>query len=973
MSVDLSQGDLPQRLLDTLQELDYIGHEGLVVGGIELSTGPKDYIWRDLRNKVGLDAAFFKDGVPLIGFTGEDSPQGLAGIRRRLWNYGSVPVLISADSQSTRAYNAISYSNRQKSTTGQLGEAAPSIQKSIASQLSEAFQRADVESGAFAATYSAAYRRSKRVDAALLNNLQYLRTRSSRRGTPQRAAIDALIAGSLTAVYLSQRDILSSDYLSNISGYADVNEILASGSSASRHLFEGLADRFNGDIFGPLPDLIPLIDESVFWRVASLLRGDDLRSGQMALWPYDFRVLPVDLVSSIYEQLLQEIQRVNSAYYTPRFLVNMILDEVIPWGGVTRLKIADMACGSGAFMTEAFGRLCYNEERRMGRSLSYNELQEILKTCIFGVDINPTAAQIAVFGLYLGLLEQLDAPTPIGDSGILPTLLDRNVVVADAFEEHSLTDGRFDVVVGNPPWQSRLTAAARSFTGEHGYPVADNQLASAFLWLGAHMLRPGGTLGLVMPAKPLLHNRSEKAEQFRLTVFDKLNVRVIADLSAVRRQVFRNATGPAAIIVGSLADPDQEPTPEYYEILYVSAHPRPPTGTVDALTITPEEVRGISHKQAESRPEIWSTLLWGTVRDLELIDRLRVEFRSLDEIADERGWTRGQGYQLGGGDANDAAALQGLPIIPTTAVLPLRISPEQFERFTFPTLHRPRNIKLYKAPHVLVRRTIVGGEIAAALVEEDAAFSNGIIGISGPNEDKAVLATVTAILSSSLNRYWQFMTSASWGKERDFVERDEYLSLPMVLPAPETAQEFLELSRAAREGPISLDLVDGMVFDLYQFDTEDRNRVQNFITHEFPRFQEPRKWYSNTTADDWLEAYSRTLAGSLQDTFQGASVQSVFGRRGNYCTVAITINGAGTGSTEAGTQIGSVTIDADQIIQALQSNTHRDSTGIFALPAGFFVFQNTIYIVKTSDKDRWSRDAALDDADRIFAALAFRR
>jgi hypothetical protein len=51
----------------------------------------------------------------------------------------------------------------------------------------------------------------------------------------------------------------------------------------------------------------------------------------------------------------------------------------------------------------------------------------------------------------------------------------------------------------------------------------------------------------------------------------------------------------------------------------------------------------------------------------------------------------------------------------------------------------------------------------------------------------------------------------------------------------------------------------------------------------------------------------------------------------------------------------------------------RASTGILALPAGFFVRHDTVYVVKTVDMDRWSRDAALSDADRIFTALAFGR
>ena len=199
-------------------------------------------------------------------------------------------------------------------------------------------------------------------------------------------------------------------------------------------------------------------------------------------------------------------------------------------------------------MTEAFRRLCYRERRRIGRDLSYDELQDILKSRIFGVDINEVAARTAVFGLYLGLLEQLDPPT-IWESALLPPLLNHNVVVADAFEEHSLANQWFDVVVGNPPWQSNLTRPAEEFIEKHNMPVADRQAASAFLWLGAYMLRPGGRLGLVMPAKPLLHNRSDKAGRFRTDVFGNLEVRIIADLSAIRRGIFRNAIGPAAIIV----------------------------------------------------------------------------------------------------------------------------------------------------------------------------------------------------------------------------------------------------------------------------------------------------------------------------------------------------------------------------------------------------------------------------------------
>ena len=209
----------------------------------------------------------------------------------------------------------------------------------------------------------------------------------------------------------------------------------------------------------------------------------------------------------------------------------------------------------------------------------------------------------------------------------------------------------------------------------------------------------------------------------------------------------------------------------------MSAHPRPLSNAVDALTIAPEEVRSISRKLAEGRPEIWNTLVWGSQRDVELTDRLRIAFKSLEDLANERNWATGQGYQVGGGDENDASALLGLPIIPTEAVERLHIREGFLDCFDLDYIHRPRSVALYRAPHVLIKRTITQSRISAVLSDEDAVFPNGLVGIAGPAEDRSLLGAVAAIASSSLALYWQFMTSAFWGKERDAVELGEHLSL----------------------------------------------------------------------------------------------------------------------------------------------------------------------------------------------------
>ena len=42
------------------------------------------------------------------------------------------------------------------------------------------------------------------------------------------------------------------------------------------------------------------VEDSDLDLVSRLLKGEDLPTGQGALWPYDFSVLPADLVSRVY-------------------------------------------------------------------------------------------------------------------------------------------------------------------------------------------------------------------------------------------------------------------------------------------------------------------------------------------------------------------------------------------------------------------------------------------------------------------------------------------------------------------------------------------------------------------------------------------------------------------------------------------------------------------------------------------------
>jgi SAM-dependent methyltransferase len=177
-----------------------------------------------------------------------------------------------------------------------------------------------------------------------------------------------------------------------------------------------------------------------------------------------------------------------------------------------RLRILDLACGSGAFLIEAFDQLhaLYEisnarlEELRGHRTL-FDLDRQILQHNLYGVDLNAEAIQICQLSLWIKTaargkrLTSLDhtireGNSVISDPAVHPKAFDWQAAFPEVFAQ-----GGFDVVVGNPPYIRQEWIAAfkpyweRRFKSYHG--VAD--IFVYFFEQGVEMLRPGGQLAFI--------------------------------------------------------------------------------------------------------------------------------------------------------------------------------------------------------------------------------------------------------------------------------------------------------------------------------------------------------------------------------------------------------------------------------------------------------------------------------------------
>ena len=441
--------------------------------------------------QINATAVFELSGSPCIYFTQLDQsdpdPRKLANLHRLCWNHGLAPMLWVVTPTSVRLYNCYS-APTEDNPNSNLIKIFKHTEAGL-KQLNEHASRLQLESGEFWKWQNAKQiDRKKRVDRVLVEDLQASEKKLREQGLDSQVA-HALLMRSIFVAYLQDRGILDVQFFRSRFSVDSFTDLL-NDVSATRRLFEWLRVTFNGDMFPVSSEGSQNSYETSHLKIIKSLVGGttDVETGQERLWRfYDFKVIPVELISSIYENFLysedSELAEQRSIYYTPVNLVDLVLDEVFK-KLESKAKVLDLACGSGLFLVESLRRLvvkrCLSGEvpsRRLVRDTLYNQ--------IYGVDVEPQAVQIAAFSLYLTALEldqELEHDKQISDDLKFQPLIGRNLFAEDAFaEDASFTqvevfkERQFSAIVGNPPWtKSEFNKLAVDYCDrkrpEEGYP-----------------------------------------------------------------------------------------------------------------------------------------------------------------------------------------------------------------------------------------------------------------------------------------------------------------------------------------------------------------------------------------------------------------------------------------------------------------------------------------------------------------------
>ena len=210
-----------------------------------------------------------------------------------------------------------------------------------------------------------------------------------------------------------------------------------------------------------------------------------------------------DLKGSIYESILekngQDKKSGAGQYFTPRALINTIVEVVNPKIGET---IADPACGTGGFLLGAY-------EQMKGQSKNITKQDFLKNNTFFGADNTPLVVTLASMNLYLHDIGVNKSPIVCQDS-----LIQTN-------------DEVYDVILANPPFGKRPQGSVEVSANRPEFiKTSDNQLN--FLQHIMSITKTGGRVGIVLPDSVLTDDGAGK--QIREKLLNDFNLHTILRL-----------------------------------------------------------------------------------------------------------------------------------------------------------------------------------------------------------------------------------------------------------------------------------------------------------------------------------------------------------------------------------------------------------------------------------------------------------
>lgn len=994
-----------RHLNQIFDKLNLTKEKGLYLAGEDRSQLFSNRVERLLNNVIKPDAFFCIDNKPFILFFENLGSQKKSKLKE-IWNFNETPIVIVSEQDSVEIYNGFEYLTN-KETLKLFGNE---------DKLND-FKYFELVTGKTWEKYQSDFDSKHRIDFHLLNNIKSARDILISQSLSSEHA-NSLIGKIIFVRYIIDRKIklnFEKKGKSRIWTNSEFCSILSDKRQVQK-FFKYLKDKFNGDLFPLSKTDIESIPNSCLNTLIELLSGNVVGTGQKSLFNlYDFSIIPVEFISNVYELFIGvDEQEKQGAYYTPLFLVDYILAETVEKKFVKHkgydCKVLDPACGSGIFLVETLRKIIENYQKiNPNYKTNANQYKEDLKKLasdnIFGVDKDKSAINVAIFSIYLTLLDYQN-PSDI-ENFKFPHLEKRNFFVSDFFDTESdfnqvLRKKEFSFILGNPPWkrgkgeekkplyvkyiENRQKSEKGLFANE--IKISNKEIAQAFVLRTSDFASTNTNIGLIVTSK-ILYNQN--AKDFRKYFLECFTLRKVFELAPVRREVFNNsndkAIAPASVL---FYDYTSHSSNDENIVEHITLKPSRFFSLFKVFTIQRADYKKVTQKQLKEYDYLWKVLVYGTYLDFNLISRLKESFSSIQNIiSNQNKFLFGQGIQIGGGSKNDASKHIGKKYINARKdIEAFWVNTNTSLKWGTEIVHRPKIDGLFKAPMVLISKGFQNNfRAVSGYSNEDVVFTDAITSISQQDgKNTSDLKTISSILNSSLFAYFNLQTFSSSGIEREQAHNIEKFSLPFKkskklvkiyeeienFKNKEHSQTILIDTSIEKKVLLRIKELDSEILSTFSFSQQEKDLLDYAINISIPSIMKTEGFENSLKPIDidskTLSSYIELFLNNFNEIYKRIDQQLVVEIKYNKHLIGLFF------------KLVPINSDVNNKSQSIQENTTilelLSALGVEKITDKLFIqkdvrgFENDgFYIVKPNEKRLWHKAIAHLDVNEFKDAI----
>jgi hypothetical protein len=810
---------------------------------------------------IDPDAIYVFNKQPYILFfdlTKQENQKRVNEIHKQVWSFDQAPLVIFVKESTEEYYNAFDFDKK----TGKLSEI---LDKNI--EIKCNFW--NLQSGETLDWFYSKYKSSikqKRVNQQLFLNIKQTIFLLNKKLNLEDKRAKMLILRLIFIRYLIDRGIIidTSFIAGNEKNVFErrqsLSELIANPERLQQ-FFAYLNDRFNGVLFknkeSSSNELLTIEQSRLLSKlfdpagvkqeeILNLFTGSKLEV-EFQFDVFDFGIIPVELISGIYETLLDpEIKEATAAVYTPPFLVDYILTQTIDEyfdknSETSDCKIFDPAMGSGIFLVQSFRRMVERElilNQKLNEADFGERIKEIAHNNLFGIDINEEAIDVACFSIYVALLDY-QKPGNIGEYHF-PTMKDVNFFKSNFFIRNTkendspetidqltlfnfnlekLKANKLNFVLGNPPWDRNKDDYHISWLNNNtiykNKDYGEKEIALSYLMRVNDFMDEQTVCSLIVTST-IFYNVSDTTRFVKDKFFKNYSVQSILDLSPVRRLVFdgeklvpkkdkkknivlvnneivyvkQKFSSPALVIQFKKYDKTySEENPIHFKSVKSNRFFNKLTKN---LVIEKFDYKEILQKHFVENQWMFKVALYGNTLDYVLLKKLEQNKTKIIDLIDGKTVFKGAGI-LKGTPKDNFNFLIGLPLINNSQVNNFYTSNNEKHllKKNEVFLESGRIEQLFDGTKILIKeQAIRETSIGVSFNEDKSVFKKGIFGIN--SKDTTFIKKIYLYLLSDLYTYYVYSTSGSWGTSTRPQIRldDEYLSFPYIEPN-ETQKERL--------------------------------------------------------------------------------------------------------------------------------------------------------------------------------------